>query len=611
MAVIGISCFFHDSAVAVIDDNGEILGAVQEERFTRKKHDSRFPLCSLNYCINLAKEKGEKIEAYIYYEKPIWVFMRLLETYFSTAPRGFSSFLPAMKTWINNKLFTKNQLISSISQIDNNFQEDDLFFSEHHLSHAAGAFYPSPFEKAAVLCLDAVGETATTSAWIGENESIKPLWEINFPHSIGMLYSAFTYYCGFKVNSGEYKLMGLAPYGTPKYTNLILENMIEIKEDGSYFLNMKYFKYHRGLKMISSAFKKLFGANERLPEEKITQFHMDIAASVQSVTEMIVIRIAKNLREKSGEENLCLAGGVALNCVANGKILDQSGFKNIWIQPASGDAGSALGAALSYRYKAKKETRRFTDSDSMKSAYLGPEFGEVQIKEYLTEKKITYSEHSSEELTKVIAKSLSEGNIVGWFQGRMEYGPRALGNRSIIADPRVKDMQKVMNIKIKNRESFRPFAPAILNGYQEEYFGIKIESPYMLLTRKLESKFLTQTNKKKEYKDSIDRVNEVRSSLPAITHLDNSCRVQTVSQERNPVFYALLSDFNNLTGCPVLINTSFNVRGEPIVCTPEDAFRCFINTKIDILVLGNFIIEKVNLKPGFEKKFPKIFTIED
>ena len=609
MAVIGISCFFHDSAAAVIDKNGEILGAVHEERFTRKKHDSRFPLCSIDYCLKLAKDRGESIDAYVYYEKPIWVFMRLLETYFTTSPRGFSSFLPAMKTWISKKLFTKKEIITSISQLDKDFKQEDLFFSEHHLSHAGAAYYPSPFDKAAILCLDAVGETVTTSAWIGEKESIKPFWEINFPHSIGMLYSAFTYYCGFKVNSGEYKLMGLAPYGSPKYRELILDNLIEVNEDGSYTLNMKYFKYHRGLRMISSSFRKLFNNVERNPDDPISQFYMDVAASIQVVIEEIVVKIARNIRKKTGLDNLCLAGGVALNCVANGKILDESGFKNIWVQPASGDAGSALGAALVYRYQEKKEKRIINSPDSMKSSLLGPEFKDSQIQTYLDDKEIPYSKFKYDELYKKVAEKLDSGKIIGWFQGRMEYGPRALGNRSILGDPRAADMQRKMNLKIKNRESFRPFAPAILDGFQKEYFGLEHESPYMLLTRNLSSKFLKKKHSNSE--EGLKRVNEIRSSLPAVTHIDYSCRVQTVSEERNPIFYRLLSEFNNITNCPVLINTSFNVRGEPVVCTPEDAFNCFINTEIDLLVMGPFLIDKLDIKSGFELLFPKPFTIKD
>ena len=610
MAVIGISCFYHDSAAALLSDEGEILTAVQEERFSRRKHDLRFPTYSINYCLKIAREKGEDVKAYIYYEKPIRVFMRLLETYFNTAPRGISSFVPAMKTWINEKLFMKEILLENISLLDPNFKEDELFFSEHHLSHAGSAFYPSRFLNSAILCMDAVGEWATTSAWIGEGEKISPIWEVNFPHSLGMLYSAFTYYCGFKVNSGEYKLMGLAPYGLPKYKNLILDNLINIKDDGSFNLNMKYFKYHRGLKMISSKFTKLFKKKERSPSDEITQFYMDVASSIQEVTEDVVLKIAKKLREDTNMENLCLSGGVALNCVANGKLIDFSGFKNIWIQPAAGDAGSAVGCALSYLYNQKKINRKVSKSDSMQSAYLGPSFKKEDILDFLKNQKINYEEYNHDEVCSVTADYLSRGKIIGWFQGRMEYGPRALGNRSILGDPRDPEMQKKMNLKIKFRESFRPFAPAILEGFQYEYFNLKDESPYMLLTRNLDSKFLVKSSKKSKYR-GVEKVNEIRSSLPAITHIDNSCRVQTVSQERNKEFYNLINEFYKITNCPVLINTSFNVRGEPIVCSPEDALRCFVNTNIDILVIENFLIKKDCLEEDIKDKFLKPILVED
>jgi len=610
MAVIGISCFYHDSAAALIADDGEIIAAVQEERFSRKKNDSRFPFCSVDYCYAVAKDNNIEVNAYVYYEKPIRVFMRLLETYFNTAPRGISSFLPAMQSWIKEKIFIKDNIISELKLIDENIKEEQLYFSEHHLSHAAAAFYPSPFEDAAILCMDAVGEWVTTSAWVGRKEIIEPLWEINFPDSLGMIYSAFTYYCGFKVNSGEYKLMGLAPYGNPIYKDLILKNLIEIREDGSFKMCMKYFKYHRGLRMISSSFIKLFGKPPRDPKEEITQFYMDMASSIQDVLEMAVIRIAKNLKQISGKENLCLAGGVALNCVANGKILDQSGFKKVWVQPAAGDAGSAVGSALSYIYKHTKKKRKIDKNDSMKSSYLGPEFSNNKIQNYLDKLKISYHKLGDADLTQNVSNYLVEGNIIGWFQGKMEYGPRALCNRSIIGDPRIKEMQKKMNLKIKFRESFRPFAPVILEEDKEEYFGIKDESPYMLLTRKLNSKFLKNIKSDIKYKGT-DRVNEIRSTLPAITHIDNSCRIQTLSKERNPLFYMLLSKFKEKTGCPVLINTSFNVRGEPIICTPEDALRCFSFTNIDILVLGNFVIIKNELGEDISKNFLKPYLIED
>tara|TARA_B100000212_G_scaffold340282_2_gene320514 strand:+ start:634 stop:2466 length:1833 start_codon:yes stop_codon:yes gene_type:complete len=610
MGVIGISCFYHDSAAALVSNKGEILAAAQEERFTRTKHDSRFPYCALDYCLRVAKEKDENIEAYIYYEKPIRIFMRLLETYFATSPRGFSSFLPAMKSWITKKLFTRDEIADQISLLDENFNQENLFFEEHHSSHASAAFYPSPFYESAVLCLDAVGEWATTSAWEAKGNNIKPLWEINFPDSIGLLYSSFTYYCGFKVNSGEYKLMGLAPYGQPKFAKIISEKIIDIKEDGSFKLNMKYFKYQRGLKMISSEFIKLFGVSVRKPNEEITQFYMDIAASIQKITEDIILKIVKELNRSTKSKNLCLSGGVALNCVANGKILDKAGFENIWIQPAAGDSGNALGCALSYVYKYKKENRTINLMDSMHSAYLGPEFSDNLIKDFLIDLNIKFKELEINQLSKITSKKLGEGFVVAWFQGRMEYGPRALGNRSILGDPRVKGMQKKMNLKIKNRESFRPFAPAILDGFQLEYFKLKQESQYMLITRKLDDKFLLKINLDKNNL-GLNKVNQIRSTLPAITHIDNSCRVQTVKKERNPKFHNLLNEFYKLTGCPVLINTSFNVRGEPIVCTPEDAFRCFIFTNIDYLVLGSYFIEKSDISDEIKNKFNRPILIDD
>ena len=499
MAIIGISCFYHDSAAALISDEGEIIAAVQEERFSRFKHDSRFPLCSIEYCISQAKKYNYEISTYVYYEKPVRVFMRLLETYFDNAPRGLSSFMPAMKSWISDKLFIKETLISKIKQLDENFSDNKLYFSDHHFSHAASAFFPSPYEKAVILCMDAVGEWVTTSAWIGIENKIEPIWEINFPDSIGLLYSSFTYYCGFKVNSGEYKLMGLAPFGEPKYTKLIKENLLELKDDGSFKLNMKFFKYQRGLRMISSSFISLFGERPRKPEDPISQFYMDIAASIQNVTEEMVVKIAVSLQKKTGLKHLCLAGGVALNCVANRKIEELSGFEEIWIQPASGDAGGSLGSALGFLYHEKGLKRNLIKKeDSMSSAYLGPNFEEKDICDYLDELKIKFSIHDEKELSQITAKNLSEGNVVGWFQGRMEFGPRSLGNRSILGDPRIVDMQKRMNIKIKNRESFRPFAPVILDGFQKEYFNFEGETPYMLITKILDKSFLKKPDQKSD-----------------------------------------------------------------------------------------------------------------
>ena len=611
MAILGISCFYHDSAAALVSEEGKILAASQEERFSRKKNDSGFPYRSIDFCITKAIESGEEITAYVYYEKPIRVFMRLLETYFDTAPRGFSSFLPAMQTWISKKLFTKDNISKELKLLDPNFTEEKLFFSDHHFSHASSAFYPSPFKKAVVLCMDAVGEWSTSTAWIAEDNKINPLWEINFPDSVGMLYSAFTYYCGFKVNSGEYKLMGLAPYGIPKYKDIILNYLIDVSEDGSFKMNMKYFKYHRGLRMISRRFINLFGHEVRNNNDLISQFYMDIAASIQSVTEDILLKITNNLRQITQEDNLCLAGGVALNCVANGKILENIDFKNIWIQPAAGDSGGALGAALAYLYTEKKQFRDIKPTDSMSSSYLGPEFSTNQISQFLDDYKIIYQQLDEKTLCSETSDLLIEGNVIGWFQGRMEYGPRALGNRSILGDPRIKDMQKKMNLKIKNRESFRPFAPVILDGFQKEYFDIDIFSPYMLLTKKLQDKFLLDTSYDSDNFKGVDKVNQIRSLLPAITHIDNSCRLQIVEKSRNKIFYELIEQFYYKTQCPVLINTSFNVRGEPIVCTPEDALKCFIYTDIDVLVLGSFLINKRNLPDNIKSSFPSPFTIED
>ena len=594
MAVIGISCFYHDSAAALISDDGEIIAAVQEERFTRIKNDSRFPFCSVDYCYKIALIKKLEIKAYIYYEKPIRVFMRLLESYFNTAPRGISSFLPAMQTWLKEKLFIKENIISELKLIDERIIAEKLYFSEHHLSHAAAAFYPSPFEEAAILCMDAVGEWVTTSAWVGDKENIEPLWEINFPDSLGMIYSSFTYYCGFKVNSGEYKLMGLAPYGNPVYKDLILNNLIEIKDDGSFKLNMKYFKYHRGLKMISSAFIKLFGHPPRDPKEEISQFYMDMACSIQNVLEIAVLRIAKNLKQITKKKYLCLAGGVALNCVANGKILDQTGFEKIWIQPAAGDAGSAIGCALSYIYKHTKKERNIDKQDSMKSSYLGPEFGNEIIQNYLDKYKIKYHKLDNSLLTTKVSEYLKNGKIIGWFQGKMEFGPRALCNRSIIGDPRIKDMQQRMNLKIKFRESFRPFAPSILEEDVSSYFNTNKKSPYMLIVSSVIDQIKLTMSHSEMKLFGIDKLKVPKSIIPAVTHVDYSTRVQTVNMKTNPRFYNLISKFKESTGCKCLINTSFNVRGEPIVCSPQDAFRCFMRTEMDALALENYLLIKKN-----------------
>ena len=610
MAVIGISCFYHDSAAALVSEEGDILAAAQEERFSRLKNDSGFPYNAIEYCLQEAKARNLKISAYVYYEKPIRVFMRLLENYFNTAPRGLSSYLPAMKIWIKEKIYMRKNIINNIKSIDSSFDKESLYFSDHHMSHAASAFYPSMFQRSAVLCLDAVGEWSSSSAWIANENNLDRLWEINYPDSLGLLYSAFTYYCGFKVNSGEYKLMGLAPYGEPIYKDKILDEIIDLRSDGSYKLNMKYFKYHRGLKMISSDFIKLFQRPPRILEKKIDKFYMDIASSIQKVLEEAILKIAKDLKKKTNEKNLCLSGGVALNCVSNNVLLKESGFENIWVQPAAGDAGSSIGAALAYIYLYKKKTRKISKTDSMSSSYLGPQFSNSSIEKFLSENSIKYRNLDYPLLIDEVSTLLSKGKIIGWFQERMEFGPRSLGNRSIIADPRIVDMQKKLNLKIKFRESFRPFAPSILEEFKLKYFNLEKESPYMLFTRDLEEEFLLS----KEFNNisnKMDLLNIERSNITSVTHVDNTCRVQTVSKKRNKLFYDLINSFYKKTECPILINTSFNVRGEPIVCNPEDAFNCFINTDIDFLVLGNCLIKKDDMEPPIFKKFKKIEFIPD
>ena len=595
--ILGVSCFYHDSAAALIK-NGEIIKAVQEERFSRKKHDSRFPRNSILYCLKSQKIDFRNIESIIYYEKPLLTFERLLETYLATAPRGFRSFIIAMQVWLKEKLFLKSELKKQfkliqkelVPAIDPYFPE--LLFSEHHLSHAAAAFYPSPFEEAAVLCMDGVGEWATTSTWIGKDNQIKPLWEISFPHSLGLLYSAFTYYCGFKVNSGEYKLMGLAPYGKPNYVRAIKENIIDIKADGTFRLDISYFKYHRGFQMTSRKFHNLFGAPPRKNETELTQFHMDLASSIQEVTEEVVIKLARSLQKETGLKNLCLAGGVALNCVANGKLLREKIFDEIWIQPASGDAGSALGAALICWYKKSKKAREIKPNDSMKGTYLGCEFSNQYIISYLNKINATFEAIRDEELFQRIAQLLDEGKVIGWFNGPMEFGPRALGARSIIGDPRNLEMQSVMNLKIKYRESFRPFAPSILEEDVTNQFEMNTKSPYMLLVAPVKKELCKKMTSKEQKLFGIEKLNVARSSLPAITHVDYSARIQTVSMKTNPRYYKLISAFKNRTGCSSIVNTSFNVRGEPIVCTPEDAYRCFLRTNMDVLVLQNQILLK-------------------
>ena len=595
--ILGISCYYHDSAAALIN-NGEIITAVQEERFTRKKHDSSFPINAIRYCLESQNIDLNEVKCIFYYEKPLLTFERLLETYLGVAPRGMRSFISAMQIWVKEKLFLKSQLKKEFKLLQNEFDPEKeskipkLYFSEHHQSHAASAFYPSPFEEAAILCMDGVGEWATTSAWVGMKNKIKPLWEISFPHSLGLLYSAFTYYCGFKVNSGEYKLMGLAPYGEPKYSRKIMENLVDIKEDGTFRLDLSYFKFHRGFKMTSHKFHKLFGSPPRKSETEISEFHMDIAASIQFVTEHIVLKLAKKLRKQTGLKNICLSGGVALNCVANGKLLRKKIFDDIWIQPASGDAGSALGTALIGWYDLLEKERIVNPNDSMKGTYLGCEYSNEEIIKYLEKIKAPFQKLEDEILFKKVADILSEGKVLGWFNGKMEFGPRSLGARSIIGDPRNQNMQKIMNLKIKYRESFRPFAPSVLEEDVSNQFELETKSPYMLLVAPVKKELCKSMTKKEQKLFGIEKLNIVKSELPAITHVDYSARVQTVHKKTNPRYYSMIKAFKEKTGCPTIVNTSFNVRGEPIVCSPQDAYRCFMRTEMDVLVLQNQLLFK-------------------
>ncbi len=597
--ILGVSAFYHDSAAALIKD-GKIVAAAQEERFTRKKHDPDFPVKSILYCLKEAGIQLKDVDSIVFYEKPLLKFERLLETYIHFAPKGFVSFAKAMPVWLKEKLFLKKVIRKELSKVFDIKESllPKLLFTEHHQSHAASAFYPSPFSEAAVLCLDGVGEWATTSAWLGKDNQVRSLWQIDFPHSLGMLYSAFTYYVGFKVNSGEYKLMGLAPYGEPKYTKLIYDNLLKLKEDGTYQLNLEFFNYPTGLTMITDKFSALFGQPPRRPESPLSQFHMDIARSIQAVTEDIVLAIARSVHKETGQKNLCLAGGVALNCVANGRILREGPFENIWIQPAAGDAGGAIGAALCtwYEYYGNKRTEF---KDEMQGAFLGPKFSDQEIENYLDSVGATYTKLSDSALYESLASALSKNAVVGWFQGRMEFGPRALGGRSIIGDPRSTSMQATMNLKIKFRESFRPFAPATLAEDVSDYFELdqKAPSPYMLLCAPVKKSLRKEMTKEQSSLFGIEKLNIPRSTLPAITHVDYSARVQTVDENANPRFYRLLSEFKKQTGCAVLVNTSFNVRGEPIVCSPEDAYKCFMRTEMDILVLENFILSKTEQNP--------------
>tara|TARA_B110000967_G_C18890049_1_gene566696 strand:- start:994 stop:2829 length:1836 start_codon:yes stop_codon:yes gene_type:complete len=609
-AILGISAFYHDSAAALIID-GKIISAAQEERFSRKKHDSSYPFNAIKFILENSKLNISDLDHIVFFEKPFLKFERLLETYLAFAPAGFISFSMSMPIWLREKLFQKKFLFDQLKQHDENFNDiEKIKFSEHHYSHAASAFFPSPFKEAIVLTLDGVGEWATTTVAIGKDNDLKMLKEIHFPHSLGLLYSAFTYYTGFKVNSGEYKVMGLAPYGLPKYKELIIEKLMDLKPDGSFKLNMKYFNYATGLTMTNKHFSNLFGEQVRNPEEdKLTQFHMDIAASIQAVTEEVVLRIARSLSIEYKIKNLCLAGGVALNCVANGKILNEKIFENIWIQPAAGDAGGSLGAALAYWHRDLKKPRNGY-KDQMNGSYLGPKFNDDEIEKKLNVLNANYKKLDEEEIILLTAKKLADNKTVGWFQGRMEFGPRALGGRSILADPRSEKTQKELNLKIKFRESFRPFAPSILRDDLPEWFDLNCDSPYMLLVADVKKDKQINILDKQKNLFGIEKLNIKRSLVPAITHVDYSARIQTVHKVTNPRYYKLLSEFKNITKCPILVNTSFNVRGEPIVCSVEDAFNCFMGTNLDILVIENFILFKNDQVQSLNKDYKDNFKLD-
>ena len=609
-SILGISAFYHDSAAALIKD-GEIIAAAQEERFSRKKHDPRYPFNSINYVLSEGKIKLSDIDHIVFFEKPFLKFERLLETYMAFAPKGFKSFSLSMPIWLREKLFQKKFLFEKLKQHDEKFKDiKKIKFSEHHFSHAASAFFPSPFEEAVILTLDGVGEWATTTVAIGKKNNLKMLKEIRFPHSLGLLYSAFTYYTGFKVNSGEYKVMGLAPYGQPKYKDLIINELMDLKEDGSFKLNMKFFDYATGLTMTNKKFSKLFGNPVRNPKRDLLKdFHMDIAASIQAVTEEVVIRLTRNIASEYKIKNLCLAGGVALNCVANGKILKEKIFDDIWIQPAAGDAGGSLGAALAYWHQELDKPRE-NFKDQMKGAYLGPKFSDNFIESQLNNLKGVYSKKSSDEISSFVAKELANSKTVGWFQGRMEFGPRALGGRSILADPRSEKMQKELNLKIKFRESFRPFAPSVLREEVNNWFELNYDSPYMLLVSDIKKDLQIPMSKNDNELFGIEKLNIKRSNIPAVTHVDYSARIQTVHKETNLKYYNLLKEFYKITRCPILVNTSFNVRGEPIVCSIQDAFNCFMGTNLDILIIENFILIKDEQDQSLIKDYKNKFELD-
>ena len=610
ISILGISAFYHDSAAALLK-NGEIVAAAQEERFSRKKHDARYPYNAVKYVLEEGNVNLSEVDHIVFFEKPFLKFERLLETYMAFAPRGFKSFSLSMPIWLREKLFQKKFLFDNLKQHDEKFQDiNKIKFSEHHYSHAASAFYPSPFKEAVILTLDGVGEWATTTVAIGQDNKLKMLKEIHFPHSLGLLYSAFTYYTGFKVNSGEYKVMGLAPYGKPKYKDLIINELIDLKNDGSFKLNMKYFDYATGLTMTNSKFSSLFGHPVRDPKKDLlTDFHMDIAASIQAVTEEVILRLTKDISKEYKIKNLCLAGGVALNCVANGKILNEKHFENIWIQPAAGDAGGSLGAALAYWHQELKKPR--TDlKDKMKGAYLGPKYSDDLIKKKLDSLKAKYLKQLPNETSLLVAKELSNNKTVGWFQGRMEFGPRALGGRSILADPRSEKMQKELNLKVKFRESFRPFAPSVLREDVSSWFEIDYDSPYMLLVAEVKKDIQVSMSEKDEKLFGIEKLNVKRSSIPAVTHVDYSARIQTVHKDTNQKYYNLINQFKKITNCPVIVNTSFNVRGEPIVCSIEDAFNCFMGTNLDLLVIEDFILFKDEQDKSLLKDYKNKFELD-
>ncbi len=610
MWLLGISAYYHDSAAALVRD-GEIVAAAQEERFTRKKHDPGFPTKAIAYCLQEAGIRLADVDHVVFYDKPFLKFERLLETYVAFAPSGFRSFVTAMPVWLKEKLFQKGLLIDHLKEIDPGFTREKLLFTEHHLSHAASAFYPSPFEKALILTMDGVGEWATTSVMLGDGQRITPLKEIHFPHSIGLLYSAFTYFTGFRVNSGEYKLMGLAPYGKPVYADLIRKHLVDIRDDGSFRLDMQYFNYCTGLTMTNKRFDRLFGRGPRPAEGEITQMDMDLAASIQDVTEDIVLKMARSMRDEYQVGNLCLAGGVALNCVANGKLLRSGVFDNLWIQPAAGDAGGALGAALAgYHLFQEKERKLNGARDAMRGSYLGPEFNDDDIGQRLAAAGAKVQRLDEHTLLDQAAQALAQEKVLGWFQGRMEFGPRSLGGRSILGDPRSAKTQSVMNLKIKYRESFRPFAPSVLREDVAEYFDLDGDSPYMLLVAPVTQKHRKALSAEDQKKFGIDLLNVPKSDLPAITHVDYSARVQTVHADTNPRYHGLIRRFKEITGVGVLVNTSFNVRGEPIVCTPEDAFRCFMGTEMDELYVGNYRMVKEEQNPALKQNYTEKFALD-